>query len=77
MLDISVILGFIAQVSYFDLNVVVVFNSFSVSVYYKLIFRQETPPGSRLNCAYLSKKLNSTCIMAHQCEASTAPVLNY
>ena len=36
------------------------------------IFRQEHPPGSRLDRAYLIKKLDGTCIMAHQHQAPTA-----
>ena len=35
------------------------------------IFRQETPPGSRLDGTYLIKELDSKCIMAHQREAPT------
>ena len=46
------VLGCEARISYFDLNVVVVVYSFSVSVYYRLIFEKETPPGSRLNRGY-------------------------
>ena len=35
------------------------------------IFRQETPPGSRLDRTYLIKELDGTCVMAHQREAPT------
>ena len=35
------------------------------------IFRQEPPPGSRLGHSYLIKKLDGTCLMAHQREAPT------
>ena len=35
------------------------------------IFKQETPPGSRLDRTYLIKDLDGTCVMAHQREAST------
>ena len=35
------------------------------------IFRQETPPGSRLDRTDLIKELDGTCVMAHQREAPT------
>ena len=35
------------------------------------MFRQETPPGSRLDRTYLIKELDNTCVMAHQFEALT------
>ena len=34
-------------------------------------FRQETPPGLRLDRTYLIKELDGTCVMAHQREALT------
>ena len=35
-------------------------------------FRQDTPPGSRLDHTELIKELEETCVMAHhQCEAPT------
>ena len=38
---------------------------------YDTKIRQETPPGSRLDYAYLIKELHGTCAIAHQCEAPT------
>ena len=35
------------------------------------VFRQETPQALRLDCAYLVKELDITCVMAHQHEAPT------
>ena len=35
------------------------------------IFRQETPPGLRLDLAYLIEKSDGTCVMLHQHEALT------
>ena len=35
-------------------------------------FRQENPPGSRLDRNYLIKELDGICVMAHQREARTA-----
>ena len=34
-------------------------------------FRQETPPGLRLDCTDPIKELDSTCVKAHQREAPT------
>ena len=38
---------------------------------WKQIFTTGFTPGSRLDCAYLIKELDSTCIMAHKPEAPT------
>jgi hypothetical protein len=40
-------------------------------------FRQETPPGSRLDRTYLIKELDGTCVMAHQREAPVLPKSMY
>ena len=44
----------------------------SLSLLFAQIFRQKTPPASRLNGAYLLKELYGTCAMAHRREAPTA-----
>ena len=41
-------------------------------IVFLLLFRQKSPPGLRLVCAYLINEFVSTCVMGHKREACTA-----